>query len=92
MDLVKMFTKELMENVNFVTKADFFGNYEETTHIDVNWDALLGLKVNDYITTTLGATALYDHDIAIKDTDGKVGPRTQFKQLFNVGFTYALNQ
>ncbi len=84
------YTTNIMENVNFITKLDLFSNYENPTYIDVNWDALINLKVNDYITASLGATVLYDHDIKILDSDGKVGPRTQFRQLFGVGFTYNL--
>ncbi|NND93230.1 MAG: DUF3078 domain-containing protein [Flavobacteriales bacterium] len=84
------YTTAIMENVNFLTKLDLFSNYENPTLIDVNWDALINMKVNDYITASLGATVLYDHDINILDSDGKVGPRTQFRQLFGVGFTYAL--
>lgn len=85
-----MFAKDLMENVNFITKLDLFSNYEDPTFIDVNWDALISMKVNEYITTTLGTTVLYDHDIKILDSDGKVGPRTQFRQIFGVGFAYTL--
>jgi len=84
------FNKELMENVNFLTSADAFLNYDDPTHVDVNWDALLSLKVNEYITTSLGASMKYDHDIAITDSNGDVGPRTQFKQVFAVGFNYLL--
>lgn len=84
------YTTAIMENVNFLTKIDLFSNYETPTLIDVNWDALINLKVNDYISASLGTTVLYDHDISILDSDGKVGPRTQFRQIFGVGFTYAL--
>ncbi|NNK81375.1 MAG: hypothetical protein HKO93_07740, partial [Flavobacteriales bacterium] len=84
------YNTKLMENVNFLTKIDLFSNYENPTYIDVNWDALIGMKVNDYINVSLGTTVLYDHDIKIQDEDGKVGPRTQFRQIFGVGFAYAL--
>lgn len=85
-----MFTRVLMENVNFMTKIDLFSNYEAPTYIDVNWDALISMKVNEYITTTLGTTVLYDHDIKITDSDGATGPRTQFRQIFGVGFAYTM--
>jgi hypothetical protein len=88
--LKSQYTKDIMENVNFITKLDLFSNYENPTYIDVNWDALIGMKVNDYINVTLGTTMLYDHDIKITDSDGETGPRTQFRQIFGVGFAYAL--
>ncbi len=85
------YTQELMENVTFETKFDLFSNYENPTYIDVNWDALLNMKVNDYISASLGSTLLYDHDVKILDSSGKSGPRTQIRQVFAVGFNYTLN-
>lgn len=89
------FQDDLMENVNFLTKMELFQNYETFGFIDVNWEALLGLKVNKYISATVGAQMLYDHDILIlKNADleagepGYLGRTAQFKQTLNVGFLY----
>lgn len=89
------FSKDLMENVNFLTRIDLFSNYKDNPdHIDVNWEALLGMKVNKYISATLGAQAIYDHDIDVpKDEDGdgiseRTGKGTQFKEVLNIGFLY----
>jgi hypothetical protein len=88
------YNKTIMENVTFITRIDLFSNYENPTLIDVNWDALITMKINDYITTSLGATVLYDHDIQIAEESAngeiKVGPRTQFRNIFGIGFAYAL--
>jgi hypothetical protein len=84
------YTQKLMENVTFTTKLDLFSNYESAANIDVNWDALINFKVNDYISGNLGSTVLYDDDINILDSDGKTGPRTQIRQIFGLGFNYAL--
>lgn len=83
------YNKNLMENVNFLTSLDLFSNYDNPTLLDVNWDTMISLKVNEYITTSLGLTVIYDHDIKIQDGD-KIGPRTQFRQIFGVGFAYTL--
>lgn len=85
-----IYQDKLMENVSLVSRVDLFSNYENPTYIDVNGDVLFSMKVNDYITTTLGMTVLYDHDILITDEDGNKGPRTQFRQIFGVGFAYTL--
>ena len=85
-----IYQDKLMENVSLVSRVDLFSNYENPTYIDVNGDVLFSMKVNDYITTTLGMTVLYDHDILITDEDGNTGPRTQFRQIFGVGFAYTL--
>lgn len=90
-----MFQKDLFKNVNFQTKADFFSNYlNNPQNIDINWQTMLGLKVNQYISATVGTHLIYDDDIMIaidKNDDGitdGAGPRTQFKQFLNVGFSY----
>lgn len=96
-----LYKQELMKNVNFQTNLDVFSNYsEEPSHLDINWDNLLSMKVNKYITTTISTSLIYDHDIDIteKKSDGTdkldesgnpiIGPRTQFKYVLAVGFQY----
>ncbi|MDQ3191740.1 MAG: DUF3078 domain-containing protein [Bacteroidota bacterium] len=82
----------IMENISFQTKVELFSNYlNNPENIDVNWETLLSLKVNKYISTTLATHLIYDHDIAIpvdRTGDGifdSSGPRTQFKQVLTVG-------
>jgi hypothetical protein len=83
------FKQDLMENVNFQTKVDFFSNYADNPqNIDVNWEVLIAMKVNKFITANLSTQLIYDHDTKITDKEGKVGPRTQFKEIFGVGFAY----
>jgi hypothetical protein len=83
--------KDLIENISLKTKLELFTNYlDQPENIDINWEALLMMKVNKYISTFLGFQTLYDHDIMIADKDNPdvKGPRTQFKQTFGVGLTY----
>lgn len=83
------FKKDIMKNINLQSKLELFSNYaEEPTHIDVNWEVLIAMKVNKYISATLSTQLLYDHDIDILDSDGRIGPRTQFKEVLGVGFNY----
>ena len=89
------FKKDIMKNVNLQSKLELFSNYaEEPLHIDVNWEVLIAMKVNKYISATISTQLIYDHDIDIgEDTNGddiidKVGPRTQFKEVLGVGLTY----
>ncbi len=89
-----MFQKDLIENVTFSTKVDLFSNYlKNPQNIDVNWETLLTLKVNKYLSATLATHLIYDDDIKIEvdtDDDGQVdgkGPRTQFKEVLSIGFT-----
>ena len=86
--------KNLMKNIDLTTKLELFSNYiENPQNIDVNWDVLLSMKVNKYISATIATTLVYDHDIDIQfDTadDGTpiVGPRTQFKEVLQLGINF----
>ena len=84
--------KDLMENVSVQTQVDLFSNYvENPQNIDVNWDFLLNLKVNEWLSASLSTNLIYDDDINIiveEDPEGnavKKGPRTQFRQIFGAG-------
>lgn len=86
------FKHELMEDVDFQTKLDLFSNYlEKPQNIDVNWEVLISMKVNKYISATVFTQLIYDDDVAIaydENDPSKVGPRTQFKEVLGVGFSY----
>ena len=85
---------EVVKNVSFMTKLDLFTNFlKNPQNIDISWEALLVLKVNEYISATVNTLLLYDDDILIKiDEDGEgnplLGKRAQFKEVIGVGFTY----
>jgi len=55
---------------------------------------LIAMKINKFITATLATHLIYDDDIMIdvdSNNDGVIdarGPRTQFKEVFAVGFSY----
>jgi len=96
--LVAKFQKDIMKNVNLKTGVTFFNNYTDKNtanrkNIDVNWDLTITMKVNKYISASIITQLIYDHDITIQDLDafGVVtgqGPRTQYKQVLGVGFSY----
>ncbi len=71
------FEKELYTNINFRTNLNLFANYRTFSQIDVNWEGILLLKVNNYISSTVSAQLIYDHDIIQK---------TQWRNSINVGF------
>lgn len=86
------FKKEIVKNVELDTKLNLFSNYlEEPGNIDVNWDLMLNMKVNEWLSASLICNLIYDHDIDIavdEDNDGVLeafGPRTQFKEVLGVG-------
>jgi hypothetical protein len=90
-----LYKKDILENVNLQTKLELFSNYiDEPQNVDVNWEVLLSMKVNKYITATLATQLLYDDNTIVtidKNDDGiidEAGPRTQFKEVLGVGFSY----
>jgi hypothetical protein len=83
-----LFTTNVVKNIDFRSKLDLFSNYlNKPQNIDVNWENMLNLKVNEYITVQLVAHLIYDDDIVFTDANGP-GPRTQFRESMGVGLNY----
>ncbi len=83
------FKSEWLKNVSFTTKLDLFSNYlHNPQNIDVSWETLIALKVNKYISVNLNTHLLYDDDIKIVVDANNSGPRTQFKEILGVGFSF----
>ncbi len=81
---------EVFKNITLGTKLELFSNYlENPQNIDVNWQVLVELKVNNWLNIDLQTTLLYDDDVMITDKDGNIGPRTQFRQLLMISIGYA---
>jgi hypothetical protein len=85
---------DLMENIGIQTKLDLFTNYlRNPQNIDVSWEVLLNMKINEFFSATLSTHLLYDDDIdiAIDSNDDEVtdayGPRIQFKEVLAIGFS-----
>lgn len=84
-----MLKKTIMENIDFATTLELFSDYlHKPQDLYVNWTTLTTMKVNKYISATLSTQMIYDEAVMIKDRDGKVGPRLQFKQVLGVGLSY----
>ncbi|MDH6356570.1 DUF3078 domain-containing protein [Parabacteroides sp. PF5-9] len=82
--------QDLMENVHLVSTVDFFTPYDKSFgNIDVNWDVLISMKINKYLSATLNTTLKYDNDIKTADADGTIrGAKVQFKEVLGVGLAY----
>jgi hypothetical protein len=92
------FKREILKSVSFTTKVDLFTNYlKNPQNIVVNWENLIGFKVNKFISVSITTDLIYDDKIMIpfdKNGDGTiavgeaVGSRVQFKEILGVGFAY----
>lgn len=83
------FEKEIIENVRIITSADFFTAYDSSFgNVDVNWDMMINMKINKFMSATLNTTLKYDNDVKIKENGVQKGPKVQFKEMLGVGFSY----
>ena len=90
-----MYKCKIMKNISYQTNLGLFSNYANNpANIDVNWDNVLNMKVNKYISASITTSLIYDDDIDIAETNKNtgdqdiLGPRTQFKYVLGVGFAY----
>ncbi len=86
------FSHEIMKNIDFQTKLDLFSNYlNKPQNIDVFWELILNMKVNNFISAQISTNLIYDDDIMIaydSSGDGVLDaehPILQFKELVGVG-------
>lgn len=84
------FNQEIWENVTLNTKLDLFSNYiEEPENVDINWEVLISMKVNEYLTANFNSQLIYDDNIKYVDKTGQEhGPRIQFKEVFGAGLSF----
>ena len=88
---------DLTKEISLDSKLDLFTNYAHNPqNIDIDWEVLLTMKINKYISANVSAHAIYDDDILVplyRTIDGvktKVGTgkRIQFKEILSLGFSY----
>jgi len=82
--------KKIMENVEIISTVDFFTAYDKSFgNVDVNWDLLINMKINKFLSANINTTLKYDDDVKNVKSDGTTeGPRVQFKEMIGVGFAY----
>ena len=86
---VAKFQYPLAQNIDFNSKLELFSNYlKDPQYIDVDWQNMLVLKVNDWLNCNLSTHLIYDRDIPFYDENNvKIeGSKVQFKEVFAVGF------
>lgn len=85
------FNKTVAKNIDLKSKVELFSNYmQNPQNIDVNAEALFTFKVNSWFSASLQWSLIYDDDIAIRDSYGNIGPRTQFKSVLGLGVSYKM--
>jgi hypothetical protein len=88
------YKKQIAKNITVENRLSLYSDYiNNFGNIDVDYDFLLDLVVNQYVKANIGARVIYDDDIKAKEErEGKqvtVGPKIQLKQVLGVGIVYA---
>ncbi|MCK9302722.1 MAG: DUF3078 domain-containing protein [Bacteroidales bacterium] len=86
------FKKEVVKNVDVATNVSAFTDYLDNKPFDVaiNWDLLIFMKINKFLTANISTNLIWDKNILTTDTnnDGVNDvSKVQFKELVGVGFT-----
>ena len=86
---VAKFQYPIAKNVDFNSKLELFSNYlNHPERVDVDWQNMLVLKVNDWLNCNLATHLIYDYDIPFYDEAGTriEGSKVQFKEVLAIGF------
>ena len=86
---VAKFQYPLAKNIDFSSKLELFSNYlNHPERIDVDWQNMLVLKVNDWLNCNLSTHLIYDYDVPFYSAEGlKIkGSKVQFKEVLAIGF------
>ena len=91
------FKKDLTKKISLTSTLNLFNNFTDVNtanreNIDVNWETMINMKLTEYIGVSFYTNLIHDNDVAIPlYEDNKIvgsGPRTQFKRLLGIGFSY----
>jgi hypothetical protein len=91
--LKMVYNTPLVTNVDLLSRLDLFSNYlNNPQNIDVNFELLINMKINEFLSATINTLLVYDDDINFEidplGEPGRVGPRLQFKEVFGLGLSY----
>lgn len=77
----------LMENVTWKAELNLFSNYESFGNLVVNFNSIIRLKVNKFISTRIETAVIYDEEVFIKQDDGTSKQSVQLQNLINFGIS-----
>lgn len=80
------FKKEIVKNITYSTRADFFSNYvDDPQNIDIFWTNVFHLKVNRWLIVNYNFDLIYDDDVKLFGPDRNQAA-TQLRSQLGVGF------
>ncbi|KEO74366.1 DUF3078 domain-containing protein [Anditalea andensis] len=75
----------LMENISWRADLNLFSNYERLGNMVVNFNSILNMKINRFITTRIETILIYDENVFIEMEDGTKSRAIQLQNLINFG-------
>jgi hypothetical protein len=85
----EIYKNMILEN-RLTLYSDYLNNFG---NIDIDWQLMLEMTVNEHVRATIGTHLLYDDDIKLKQEENNVqvtkGARIQLKQILGIGFIYS---
>ncbi|MDN3669937.1 DUF3078 domain-containing protein [Echinicola jeungdonensis] len=76
---------EILENIKWKTDLNLFSNYGKFGNMVVNFNSIISMKVNKYISTRIETTLIYDENVYIEMDDGSKSRAVQLQNLINFG-------
>ncbi|WPR73718.1 DUF3078 domain-containing protein [Algoriphagus sp. NG3] len=78
---------QLMKNVTWKSDINLFSNYEVFGNMVVNFNSVIRMKVNRFISTRIETVLIYDEEVFIKQDDGTSKQAVQLQNLINFGIS-----
>ncbi|GAB3236391.1 DUF3078 domain-containing protein [Algoriphagus aestuariicola] len=77
----------IMENVTWKADLNLFSNYESFGNMVVNFNSIIRLKVNKFISTRIETAVIYDENVYVQQDDGSSKQAVQLQNLINFGIS-----
>ena len=78
---------KLMQNVTWKSDINLFSNYEVFGNMVVNFNSMIRMQVNKFISTRIETVLIYDEEVFIKQDDGTSKQAVQLQNLINFGIS-----
>ncbi len=75
----------LMEDIRWRADLNLFTNFEKLGNFVVNFNSIISMKVNKYITTRIETILIYDERVFIEQESGPPRQAIQFQNMINFG-------
>jgi hypothetical protein len=76
---------EIIENVRWKSDLNLFTNFERLGNFVVNFNSIINMRVNRYITTRIETVLIYDESVFIQQNEGPPKRAIQFQNMINFG-------